>query len=134
MGESERRCDGKGGEDGVRAGGDGVVEEDDALGVENTECDGSGVQVDAALESVAWEQNLIMVSEEWDNWPLVTPVYPLRRGHDEWTGAPDVARGEGAPAAERRHWASLQDPWFYWLGSSKGVRHDRCGRDVSPRG
>jgi hypothetical protein len=52
MGESERRYDGMGGKDGVRAGGDGVVEEDDALGVENTECDGSGVQVDAALESV----------------------------------------------------------------------------------
>src|SRR5262249_9144632 len=25
-----------------------------------------------------------MVSEEWGNWLLVTPVYPLRRGHDEY--------------------------------------------------
>src|SRR6266508_5980994 len=34
-----------------------------------------------------------MVSEEWGYWLLVTPVYPLRRGHDEYPGAaPDRGR------------------------------------------
>src|SRR5215831_15844052 len=34
-----------------------------------------------------WLENLIMVSEERGDWLLVTPVYPLRRGHDEYPGA-----------------------------------------------
>src|SRR5262249_13507339 len=34
-----------------------------------------------------WLENLLMVSAEWSAWLLVTPVYPLRRGHDEYPGA-----------------------------------------------
>jgi hypothetical protein len=28
-----------------------------------------------------------MVSAEWGDWLLVTPVYPLQRGHDEYPSA-----------------------------------------------
>src|SRR5437764_14062500 len=37
-----------------------------------------------------------MVSEEWGDWLLVTPVYPLRRGHDEYPLA-----GADAPPCHR---------------------------------
>jgi len=50
-----------------------------------------------------------MVSEEWGNWLLVTPVYPLRRGHDEYptaeadrgrhSGSSGSTSSEAAPAA-----------------------------------
>src|SRR5262249_7884719 len=44
-----------------------------------------------------------MVSEEWGAWLLVTPVYPLRRGHDEY---PVVAADP-----RRASWVRVQGPW-----------------------
>jgi hypothetical protein len=38
-----------------------------------------------------------MVSKEWGDWLLVTPVYPSQRGHDEYPGAADVTMNVKAP-------------------------------------
>src|SRR5262249_48155460 len=74
-------------EEGGGAGGDGVVEDDGAGGVEDAERKGSRVEIDAAVESV-----LLVVKSHHGlrvrrDWLLVTPVYLLRRGHDEYPGA-----------------------------------------------
>src|SRR5262249_17046276 len=101
-GDSESVTEGLDGlEEGVGRGGDGVVEDGGAVGVEDAEGEGPGVEVDAAVESV-----LLVVEPHhglrgMGDWLLVTPVYPLRRGHDEYPAvAADAGRHPGLPRHE----------------------------------
>src|SRR5262249_16972741 len=90
---SPSRKGGDGAEKGVGAGTDGLVQADGTVGIEEAEGKGPGVQIAAAVESV------LLVVESHHGlrgrgaWLLVTPVYPLRRGHDEYPTAAADRRG-----------------------------------------
>src|SRR5438552_3597896 len=69
-----------------------------------------------------------MVSEYEGDWLLVTPVYPMRRGHDEYPGAAaDRGRDHGM-----RDYTALPAAPAAELGRSGATRSRRRQCDGSP--
>jgi hypothetical protein len=96
-GDGQAGAEGRHGfKDGLRGGGDGVVEDDGTLGIEDADRQGPGMEVDAAGKLVGLGVEPHHGLRGMGDWLLVTPVYPLRRGHDEYpVAAADGGREAG---------------------------------------